>query len=709
MPRRIVVVLLACVPLGCCASASAASCPNEQLRAENNSLKLPDCRSYEMVSPADKNGGAVNFEGYFGSITGVSATGERALFGSFTGFAGIEGVTTNSYWADRTSTGWVTTPASVPPTPNRAGFTGANPVGVAGSRDLATVVFSTNDSWDPLDQDGETAEFTTLDVYAARHGFPMEWASRPNTEAPDATPAEAAYRAVSEADGSHVVFESEERFVAPESGPAQTQGPNLFDRTGGYTYLVGVTSTGELAGQCGVTTPNQAIGARIVSADGSEVAFKTRPCGATPSELYLRIGNQRTVEVSRSRVPLEPGVEFTFETMSPDGGRVFFLSNQALTPGAPSEGGTYEYDVADDSLHYLLPAVSVQRTSWDGTRVYFQSASQFSTAPPGGGTYLIERGGTPTYVGPAATGEQTAVSRDGRFFAFAGEGPLGDGHKQVYRFDAETAQSTCVSCPPHGATPTGDASLTGGFGESERAGYVPEPRNVSEDGRVFFQSPDRLTAADGNSKLDVYEYADGEAHLISAGQSDEPAFLVGASADGRDVMFVTSQSLVGQDGDGATDVYDARIGGGLPAPAGGGPGSCAGDACQGQPSAPPPTLAAASVTFLGAGNILGVQPSVSTKVFVSKSKTVFGSRGAVRVILPAKGSLILTGSGLKTLKKNVSRGSTVTLSVSLTARAAKALRKRKVFKTKVMVLYKPSGGKSSTATVSLTFKIRGRA
>jgi hypothetical protein len=68
--------------------------------------------------------------------------------------------------------------------------------------------------------------------------------------------------------------------------------------------------------------------------------------------------------------------------------------------------------------------------------------------------------------------------------------------------------------------------------------------------------------------LDVYEFVDGRAQLISTGVAAQTApntGLVGVSADGADAYFATLETLVPQDDNGPfLKFYDARVGGGFP-------------------------------------------------------------------------------------------------------------------------------------------------
>ena len=85
----------------------AQSCPNEQIRSENNSLALPECRAYEMVTPLGKEGFGAQFFTYSdlggsrvryqSGATNIARSGQGSL--SF-----------NDYVAVRSADGWKTIP-----------------------------------------------------------------------------------------------------------------------------------------------------------------------------------------------------------------------------------------------------------------------------------------------------------------------------------------------------------------------------------------------------------------------------------------------------------------------------------------------------------------------------------------------------------------------------------------------------------------------
>jgi hypothetical protein len=177
----------------------------------------------------------------------------------------------------------------------------------------------------------------------------------------------------------------------------------------------------------------------------------------------------------------------------------------------------------------------------------------------------------------------------------------------MYRYDAEAERILCVSCRPDGTPPIGDVLGSQGG------------RFITDDGRVFFDTPEPLDPRDTNFRIgpegqkegsDVYEFVDGRAQLITTGTGtggpgvgflaggSNPG-LYGVSADGVDVYFGTTDTLVGQDRNGAQlKFYDARTNGGFPfVPP---PAPCAAaDECHGPSSSPPARLAGGTSAALG--------------------------------------------------------------------------------------------------------------
>jgi hypothetical protein len=198
------------------------------------------------------------------------------------------------------------------------------------------------------------------------------------------------------------------------------------------------------------------------------------------------------------------------------------------------------------------------------------------------------------------------VAPDDSHMAFATDNRVtqydSGGHLEMYLYDPANRRVACVSCIPNGEKPTSDiaASEDGLF--------------MTNDGRVFFSTEDALVHADTNEALDIYEYLNGRAQLITTGTGDthvppnsltsvlsRPG-LVSVSADGRDVYFSTYDTLVSQDHNGLfLKFYDARAGGGFPANAP--PPPCeAADECHAAGSLPPPPIQNETSASLAGGN-----------------------------------------------------------------------------------------------------------
>ena len=402
-----------------------------------------------------------------------------------------------------------------------------------------------------------------------------------------------------------------------------------------------------------------------VSVDGSRAFFvspdprSSHPAGE-PTELYVREtapgGSKSTVLVSQSQLPghvgepatdgpvsvrnafyvREAGVgrSETYAYGSPDGSHAFFASTDQLTSQAPNDGSVKEYDfnLETSELTYLPGVVGpIAVSTPDGSRFVFENTStkmleMWSAAPNGGQVTPVVQlpentKGFQLNVGPSL------VTPTGSVFVFETNAAIpgfnSGGFEQVYRYDVASGELTCVSCPPAGVTPSGNASLShddhGGFIEGLASGFALYPRTtvesrgLSSDGsQVFFDTPDPLVSKDTNGKYDVYEWENGARYLISSGISPRGSVFLDSSASGSDVFFTTAQGLVPGDVDGAVDVYDARVprsSDSPPPPA----APCQGDVCQGPPSVPSLLGTPASATFNGLENLTAHESKPAVK------------------------------------------------------------------------------------------------
>jgi hypothetical protein len=364
---------------------------------------------------------------------------------------------------------------------------------------------------------------------------------------------------------------------------------------------VPVYKTVEVSAAEGGATPRYPAVFVGASEDGSKVFFATR------SEL-----TKEAVELKTHELEL-----YEYDTEAPEGERLIWVSRGDL------ESGPVEGEVLD------VPAVSA-----DGSTVYFNDKGDLTLGASEGGLYRYDTDtGQTAYVAPVqgyATEKSGRIgepkeniespwyhretidglvlgldleaeyetTRDGGFLLFG-----------AYRYDAADGSTVCVMCNPNGSGLMPDT----GFGRSAAYNGNPAgrpPRAMSENGEyVFFDTPESLVPQDTNAKVDLYEWHDGTISLISSGQDPSGSYFLDSSSfvnsegqpvEGGNVFFGTHAQLVPQDIDEEGDLYDARIGGGFPAPTG--PRPCEGDACDNPPS-PPIYQMPATSTSSSTGNV----------------------------------------------------------------------------------------------------------
>jgi hypothetical protein len=302
------------------------------------------------------------------------------------------------------------------------------------------------------------------------------------------------------------------------------------------------------------------------------------------------------------------------------------------------------------------------------------------------------------------------MTPDGAALVFLGR-PVGPSAEfELYRYVPATAALDCLSCGAGlGAELSTELAgdwLAGGYIQ----GRVPfrRRRNITADGRAaFFETRAALVTQDVNGVADVYEWRDGGVALLSSGTDRRPSYFLDASADGRDVFILTRARLDPADRDTAADVYDVRVGGGSLLES---PSECSGDACQAPASAAPARASAATAAFTGPGNPTARPRPATGKVrAVAATRTVVGRSSAVlRVTVPAKGRLGITGSGLRRVTKTVRTRGSYRVTVALAPAARRTLARRGRVALRTTVRFTPATGAPSSVRLTLTFARKGR-
>jgi hypothetical protein len=256
-------------------------------------------------------------------------------------------------------------------------------------------------------------------------------------------------------------------------------------------------------------------------------------------------------------------------------------TGEAATPGAENLYWMH-YDGSHWTTRFIAQLSSEDNVEWEGNRL---GDAAFLTArvSPNGRYLAFMTAASPTgYDNVEANPEAKAARAE-----------------EVYIYDSADGGLTCVSCDPSGARPSGvlDHNESGeGLGllvdrrkvwaeaghEHWLGGNIPgwtaqtltsalfQSRYLTDQGRLFFNSPDELVPAAKDHKENVYEYepsgvgscesiTGGCVALLSSGTSEHESAFIEASSTGNDVFFVTASNLLPQDTDTAFDIYDARV------------------------------------------------------------------------------------------------------------------------------------------------------
>ncbi len=692
--------------------AVADACPNAPIRAQQGSAGLKDCRAYEQVSPADKAGYPVAFgNGRFMPVplAAASRSGDAAVFVSFGAFAGqTHSAGPLQYRAVRTAAGWVTRPASPASTVAEPDFLGGQGMSSwsTATPDLSTGVVFTNNQWSS--QDHNTGVPTGNDIYTST---PERDVTALQSVAADGQalgnvlqPAFSVFNDGISDDGTHTVFSSASPATVDDDDANVT---DVFERANGVTRRVSVFPEGSASSPAcaGASLPYIEGGANggrgqpesAISRDGSKIVFMTPDLSAgsnfvcpDPRRLWVRVNGTETREVTASRrtVPDPGGPRPAFFLgASKDGSKILFTSGDALLDGvAPGSGGVYQYNVDTDTLTLPLPGFDNLAAMSDDAQTLYYTYPVFGDDPLSGALGRL-RDGQRTVLVPenvSASALNTFTNPDGSSVLFVTAADLGfnsGGRQQVYLVRGDEPLR-CLSCTT-GAPPTaGEAVISkgsaSGFNDNGKYGS-----SLSDDGsRVVFQAPYALLPTDRNNRDDIYLWDNGKLSLVTPGTTADDAQLLGMSKDGRDIFFVTSQSLVPQDvDDGDADLYDARVDGGFALPdAGAAAPTCDGDDCQGARSGVPAVVAPGS-TVPGRSDAAPVErPS-----FGVRSLSVAQRRAAAR-------------SGILTLSVTTNRAGTIS------AAATATLSKRRT----TVAASKASPAKAGTAKVTLRLSSAAR-
>jgi hypothetical protein len=393
-------------------------------------------------------------------------------------------------------------------------------------------------------------------------------------------------------DLSRVIFAANDALTGttPFAPPSVDKGPgkdNLYESALGQLRLVNVlpgnieTSPGAVFGSgtrlAKEVDPTLAVAddfSHAISEDGSRVFWSSEA-----GQVYVRENGETTQEI--------PDHSGRFLTASADGSKLLL-----------SDGKLYNVDNLAEAPAELAGKAAfkgILGQSDDLSSIYFvDSADNLHLWHEGSAAFIGALTAEDREDWTVSPIRRTAeASRDGNWLTFLSRAQLDPGYDntgpcglnnsqeivpgpcpEVYLFDSTSESLICASCDPSGEPPLG-AALLPTIGVNASAGFQPQPRYLTDQGRLFFDTRDSLSPFDINSGVeDVYEYEPqgvgsclrkgGCASLISAGSEPVDSNFLAIDPTAANVFFTSRDQLVSRDHDELLDVYDAREFGGFP-------------------------------------------------------------------------------------------------------------------------------------------------
>jgi hypothetical protein len=565
---------------------STSECPNETLRSENESLNLPNCRAYELVSPAnssaevyvpDSQSAGSQFYLQSPAATRVAASGDAVAYVANPPVTGGNGAQGNGlgdqYLSNRGQTGWkagVLTPTKAVPTNVYGGYQ-------AFSEDLSKQVLSDygtrGDEVPPLAPGVPNCHMLYLHTGSeGDSGYSPLFTETQESKSFASENCGNLLFAGASTDFSQLFFQTEAALSpgtqpAPEPevgwGSSCRRGCNLYETIEKELHPVdtfndGTYASGATFGASGGAWPDLS---GVVSGDGSHAFWTDSKTGI----VYLRLnpaqpqskfnGEGKCTEADKACTVQVSAAAAQYWTATPDGRYAYYTEHEEL----------WRFDSQTESRVALAGpgsgvqgVVGVNETGEDGAYLYFVAS------------------------GALGTGAESRSCEDENNDNAEKEGHLAKGYGcNLYLLHSgEVKFLTALAARDNQSSNTGLLDTAGSPGGDWVPDLGSRTAELTPDGHsLVFQSILHLTGSGGDVPTSsIYDYDADTNRLacvscIPTGSlpkeeyvfsretnlpvSFQPTFMRHwISSDGSRIFFTTTQSLSPRDENGKADVYE---------------------------------------------------------------------------------------------------------------------------------------------------------